>query len=320
MKTVILFSMLAALSLPIQGFDAAIDLYQHGKFQEAASVLSGLIRQNPEDANLHTWRGKTYLKQHCWDDAVLEFEKAVEIDPKNSLNHLWLARACGKKAEHAFFGSAFTLARRTRKEFETAAQLSPGNVDIRFDLLEFYVQAPWVVGGGKGKAEAQAREIAKLSPRHGYTARAEIYEHSQDWGRARAELTEATLKFPRDADAYADLAGFLLRRGDLEQAEAAARQAVSLAGSNHEARLCLARAQVELHRNVSDALKDLQDLAVGPLTEDDPEFGDVYYWLGRAYLTQGQQAEARVAFEASIRYDPDHAKSKDALAQIRQIP
>jgi tetratricopeptide (TPR) repeat protein len=212
-----------------------------------------------------------------------------------------------------------SLAKKVRKEFETAVQLSPDDVDARFDLLEFYAEAPGIVGGDKDKAEEQAREIARLSPRFGYAARAEIYARDKAWNRAHAELVQATEKFPDRADVYVDLAEFLLRRRDYGEAEKAAQKAVALNGSIREARIWLAAAQVELNRNVEDALKVLQESSVGPLTDGDPSFEEVYYWLGRAYLALGQKAEARLAFETSLSFDQDYSKSKEALLQIRQL-
>jgi tetratricopeptide (TPR) repeat protein len=321
MKAVILFAFLIAWPglADAQNLNAAVDLYQHGQFQGAADMLAVLVRQNPGNADLRLWFGKSWMKLRHWDDAILQFTRATEIDPKNGVFRLWLGRAYGNKADHASFLSAYGLARDTVKAFEAAAQLSPSDTDIRFDLLEFYIQAPGLVGGGKDKAEAQAREIAKLSPRLGYAARARILEEAKDWERAKSELIQATLQFPKDASAFDDLAGFCLRRRAISEAEEAAQTAVALAGSK-ESRMLLAAAQVEGGRNVAGALKALQGLAAGTLSDDDPGFEEVYYWLGRAYLAESQSAEARKAFETSLRFDPDYGRSRDALKRIRQVP
>jgi tetratricopeptide (TPR) repeat protein len=320
MKAVIVIAFLIAWPGFADAWDlsVAVDLYQHGQFQAAADMLSGLVKQNPGNADMRIWFGKSCMKLRRWDDAILQFTKATEIDPKNGVLRLWLGRAYGNKADHASFFSAFGLARDTVKAFETAAQLSPANTDIRFDLLEFYIQAPGLVGGGKDKAEAQAREIAKLSPRLGYAARARMLEDAKDWERAQSELAQAAVQFPKDASAFADLAAFCMRRRMFPEAEEAAQKAVALGGSK-ESRVLLAAAQVEGLRDVAGALKALQEIAAGTLSDDDPGFEEVYYWLGRAWLAQSQNAEARKAFETSLRFDPDYGRSRDALKRIRQV-
>ena len=56
-----------------------------------------------------------------------------------------------------------SLAGKVRSQFETAAQLSPKNVDVHTDLAEFYVEAPGIVGGGTDKAENQAELLSSAS-------------------------------------------------------------------------------------------------------------------------------------------------------------
>jgi tetratricopeptide (TPR) repeat protein len=319
MKPVFLFLLLAVGLTDgyAQGLDNVISLYEHGKFSQAAENLGSLVRKSPEDANLRLWSGKAHLKLHRWDDAVREFQKAVALAPQNGVAHLWLARAYGRKAEHTFELFAWDPARKAGKEFETAAQLAPDNLDIRFDLLEFCIQAPGMVGGGKEKAEIQAKEIARVSPRAGYSARAEILKDAGEWDRVRQELTQATVKFPGDAEAFMDLAEFLLQRKDYEGASANSQKALALNASSRRARLGYAAVQIELGKNISEVLKSLQALVSGPLTDDDPAFEEIHYWMGRAYLAQNQKAEARQAFQASLGFDPEYARSKRALSQIK---
>jgi predicted Zn-dependent protease len=319
---ILVLAMPAAALVPragAQDIHAAIQLYEHGKFQGAEELFSALSRQAPNDADLHVWLGKARLKLHRRDDAVLAFKKAVAIDSRNGVHHLWLARAYGEKAAHAFF-SAFSLAIQARKEFELAAGLAPDNLDIRFDLLEFYAQAPGFLGGGKEKAMAQTEEITRLALRAGYTARAGLFARDEKWDRALQELLRATEKFPDDPSAFLDLADFQMQRRDFQGAESGALRAQALDSSDRRARLLLAAARIELGRDLDESLKALQELAAGALTEHDPAFEDVYYWIGRAYLARGQKPEAQRAFQAALSFDPDHDRSKAALAQVKRRP
>jgi predicted Zn-dependent protease len=113
------------------------------------------------------------------------------------------------------------------------------------------------------------------------------------------------------------LAEFLLWRKDYEGAQASAQKALALSASNRRARLDYAAAQMELGKNITEALKSLQILAAGPLTDNDPSFEEIHYWIGRACLAQNQKAEARQAFQASLGFDPEYARSKRALSQIK---
>ncbi len=66
-----------------QEMDAAVKLYEHGKFQEAEELFSSLSRRAPNDADLQIWLGKARLKLRRRDDAVLAFRKAVAIEAKS---------------------------------------------------------------------------------------------------------------------------------------------------------------------------------------------------------------------------------------------
>ena len=194
------------------GNDAAIKLYEHGEYGQAVSLLSQQVQILPENGSLLLWLGKSYLKLRKWDDAIRELEKAVQCEPSNALYHLWLGRAYGRKAENSSFLTAIGPARRVGKEFEIAVRLDPANLDARFDLLEFCLNAPGIVGGGRDKAIEQAAAIARINPLSGYGARAQIYEKDGKWDLALQELTRATVEFPDSARAYKDLADLLFQR------------------------------------------------------------------------------------------------------------
>jgi tetratricopeptide (TPR) repeat protein len=320
MSAWLLIACLAAPAPAAQDLDAAVDLYNRGRFQAAREVLAELVRREPQDPERRVWLGKAWLKLRQWDDAVEELEKAASLRPQDGAVRLWLGRAYGMKAAHASIFSAFGLARKTRRAFENAAGLSPDNLDVRFDLLQYYLEAPGIVGGGKDKAEAQAREIARVSPRLGHTARAEVFKDAKAWEKARAELAQAVEKFPEDAGAYLDLAQYLLQRADYQGAAANAQAALARDGTNPSAQLCLAAARIKLRSGVPEALAALRTLADGPLADHDPPFEEVYFRLGEAHQVLGQAAEARRAFETALGFNPEHEASKQALKKLKALP
>jgi tetratricopeptide (TPR) repeat protein len=291
----------------------AMEAYRHGLFQRSVDLLSGKAGSNEPD--VHLWLGKSYLKTRKWDDAVREMEKAAQLDPSNSTYHLWLGRACGAKASHATFLTAFGWARKVVRQFETAVRLDPRNLDARFDLLEFYLEAPGIVGGGRDKAEAEARQIAAINPRQGITARARISRQDRNWGQARRELTSATLQYPDDEGAFLDAAEFLLSRSEYADAEANARKALRLNPENKRAKFLMDAAMVGLGRDLPDAEKSLASLTAVPLRDEDPAFEELYYWLGRALQEQGKAAEARQAYQTALRFDPEYDAAKSALSR-----
>ena len=296
--------------------DAAMECYSRGEFRRAAEILSQRVEYSTEDATLRFWLGKSYYRLRHWNDAIRELERASQIQPANGLYHLWLGRAFGKKAEHTAFFAALGPARRVLKEFEAAVSLSPTDTHARFDLMEYYLEAPGLIGGGRDKALVQAGQIDQLDRRLGFVARARVWEKDKDPDQALRELTQATTEFPKDKRTWSDLAGFYLDQSDYRQAADKARKALEL-GPWLKARLILAAAQVKLGQNLVEAEQSLRVMVAGPVTDEDPPFEEMHYWLGKALLEQGRKSEARQAFELALTYNPEHAGAKSALAEVR---
>jgi len=294
----------------------AADRYLRGDFRAAAELLEGIARAEPGNAEVHLQLGKSYLRLRRYNDAVRELERAVALDPGSSRYHLWLGRAYGEKAAHASKRSAFGIARKVSQEFETAVRLDPDNMDARSDSLDFYLEAPGLVGGGRDKAEAEAREIAARNAARGHAARARIYCKDKKWDLALAEYERAIASAPQASEPYLVLAEYLLERGDFPRAERVAGQALGLNPASLEAKLLLAAARVSQGKDLDAAAHALSEMAAGPLGDADPSFAEVYYWLGRAYAARGETAAAREALKTALQFDPDYAKPKEALSRL----
>ena len=297
--------------------DEAMKLYEKGKFSQAADLLQQIRNISPADPEVKLWLAKSYLKTRDWNSAVQEMEKAVQLQPSNARYHLWLGRACGARAAHSIFVTAISWARRVAKEFETARKLAPEDPDVRFDLLDYYLNAPSIVGGGKEKAEAEAQAIAKLDPRKGYTARASICSKNKNWDQARMQLGQAVLEYPQSASACNDLADFLLDRNDFEGALNYAKKALFLNDKSKHAQLIAAAAKIRLKMDLDEAAGSLQNLATGTLSDEEPAFEEVYYWLGECLLAKGDKVKAREAFKSALAFDPDFGRAKDSLSKLK---
>jgi tetratricopeptide (TPR) repeat protein len=298
------------------GLEEAIRLYEKGEYKLAATRLSELTRSSPEDPNIRHWMGKAFIKTRQWDKAVREMEKATQIEPSNALYRLWLGRACGYEAEHTFKLFAMGKARRVIKEFEAASKLAPANIDIRFDMLEFYIQAPSMIGGGDDKAKAEALTIAKLDPKHGPIARVVLFKNDKKFDLAKKELIQATVDYPDYPAAYADLADFLLDQNDFDGALKNSQKALALKESKH-AKLIMAAARIRLGSETDEAERSLKELASGLLGDNDPSFEQVYYWLGECYLLKGDKAKARQSLQSALSYDPDYEPAKKTMSKLR---
>ena len=143
-------------------------------------------------------------------------------------------------AQHAGMLQQLLLAHRFRREIETALAQDPRDLQALRDLMEFYLLAPGIAGGDKGKAQATADRIARVDAVQGYLAQSRLAEAAGDRSREEAKLREAVELGPAHYRARVALAAFLLSHGNWEEARRQAEIAVKIDGGRVDAFAVLA--------------------------------------------------------------------------------
>ena len=266
----------AAPSAPHDPLAEASHSLQAGEADKALTLLNSLPTSGINQALTHNLACRVHITLEQWDPAVTECDQAVHLAPEDSDFHLWLARAVGQKAGHASFMNAFSLARRSRAEFEEAVRLNPRNADALADLGEFYRQAPSVIGGGIDKSQSIANQLDKIDPSRAHHLRATIAEGQKDPPTAEKEFKLAISSSPHPALEWTSLAGFYRRQKRLDEMESAVHSAQSAAAHDHHAAVALfdgAGILIAANRNPSLAAKMLTDYLASPdKAEDAPAF------------------------------------------------
>lgn len=145
-------------------------LFEQEQWAAARTVFLALVKIHPENAQAHFYLGRIAFREEDYDTAVEWFEKAAELEKRNSNFHLWLGRAYGYQAQPASLWRQLFLARKVKKQFEKAVALDADNVLARWDLMEYYLKAPRFLGGSWEKAKAEAREIQQRDAAEGKEA------------------------------------------------------------------------------------------------------------------------------------------------------
>ena len=157
---------------PVQASEnitTGVTLFERGQFAAAQQFFEAFVSQHPTDPSGAYYLGRLAFESKQYDQAATLFEQAVHLVSGNAEYHHWLGRAYGRQAQQAG-GEAFFLARKVKTHFEKAVELNPDNIEARFDLLEYYLQASIFVSGGLTKAREQAEEIAKRNAEEGRKA------------------------------------------------------------------------------------------------------------------------------------------------------
>lgn len=314
---VILFSVLG-FSVAASALPDATALLQSGRANEALELLDAQIRNNPNDARAYNLLCRVYYQIEQWPDAIRAAEKSVALAPQDSEYHQWLARSYGRKAESAGVFAALSLVRKVKNEFEKAVALDPEgkNLSVRADMAEFYIEAPFFMGGDKAKARRMADFVMDLDPALAHYIRAEIEEKQNARGQAESEYKAAIQASGEQAHYWIMLAAFYRRAGRLDEMQATI--AKSLSAPRQDGLPVFDGAQVLFvgGRNFPEAIRMFrQYVSDGHVGEDDPLF-QAHYLLGQLLEKQGDTKAAAGEYHAALAMASNYRLAQDALARM----
>lgn len=342
------------LILPARGADPSADaLVEAGHWKRALPVIQQRLAANGNDP------GAVYLlarhKQVTGDleGALLLAEKACALQPNNAKYHLLLAEVCGDKAEKASVFSQYGMARRFKKEAETAIALDPNQIDARMDMISFHLKAPGIIGGDKTKARVLADEISKIVAARGCLALITIASFERQTDQVEGLYKKAADSNPKSYQVLMSLAGFYASDGQkkYDLAEKYLREAIQIdpdrvgAHAGLSAFFALRERWPEMEAQLVQAERMIPDnlypyfqtglalLRTGKdlpraekyfrkyLTQDPepgwPPHANAYWRLGLVLEKQNRKADAVTALEAALRLNPDHEAAKRDLKRLK---
>jgi tetratricopeptide (TPR) repeat protein len=161
------------------------------KFAEVERIANARLASDPTDADALIAKADAIVAldpDGRADEAVRLGEQCVAAHPQHSGCYLASGNALGAKARHAGPVSAMGYAVKIRNDFLKAVERDPGNTDARFALLDYYMQAPSLVGGGKARAHALAAQTDAVNPAAARLMQAQLALAEKDYASAQATL------------------------------------------------------------------------------------------------------------------------------------
>jgi tetratricopeptide (TPR) repeat protein len=288
------------------------------KFEEARADVRGLLRTNPnDDAALHCM-GMIYVSEDKSRDGIEWFEKAIKANEKSSIHHLWLGNALGEQAEHTSKFKLPFLARRVKGEFDRAVELDPASVDARHGLIQFYSQAPGVMGGSMDKAKEQAREIEKLDPWRGHYEMAQLLERDKDVAGAEREYTAAVAAAPDSNATHLYLASFLRRQKRYDEALGVYENILKRRPDANNVHLNIAYTLNQANKDPERVDRETRLwMANAPADGAKANFSIAHYLLGQSAEKQSKKDVAKVEYQQALALNPKNNDAKKALEALR---
>lgn len=270
--------------------------------------------------------GSAYYDRGKYQEAVIEFRNALDIDGRSAEAHHQLARAylAVKNLDSAY------------REMNEAATLQPANSEIQLDLAALLLQrkeidqarsvAQKVTAAQPANARAHAvlaetdtlhrdyanavmqlRKAVELQPSlvENYDALGAAYRAAGQFAEAEKAYRGGVGAAPKSAAAHQALSEFYFSIGRLSDAETEMRTASKLDARSVASQLFLAR--IYLTENNSAAALDVYT-NLKKIAPSDPQ---AYRALGAFYVSTGQKEKAAAEFETTSK---DHPKDNATRA------
>ncbi|HKK11388.1 MAG TPA: tetratricopeptide repeat protein [Flavobacteriaceae bacterium] len=198
-------------------FEAIKQLFAQKQFEKAQEMMLQYVASNPNDIRGLELLGDAYSNQKKWDDAQNCYKKLTKLAPNNANYYYKYGGALGMKALNVSKLNALTIIGDVKSSFLKAAELDPKHIDVRWALVELYMQLPGILGGGRTKSFKYADELERLSKVDGYLAKAFIYESDGQPDRAE-DYYEKAIKVGGSLTCYNKLTTFYEKQKQPEKA------------------------------------------------------------------------------------------------------
>ncbi|AHG92038.1 Tetratricopeptide repeat-containing protein [Gemmatirosa kalamazoonensis] len=252
-----------------------------------------------------------------YGDAANAFQRAVAADASNPVAHFYLGRAYGAQAQRANIFSKASLAKKTKHEFDRAVQLDPEYLDAREGLVEYYTQAPGILGGSKEKARAQIEEIRRRDTWWGGFVAARIAGRDRDWSTVIHEYDRLAAEYPDSLNAWASLAfGYAQQKRWDDAWQTIERMQHAVPGSmlSH---FVVGRLAAESGQQLERGEQSLKRYLAYTPQPGEPPLASAHWRLGTIYEERGRSDAARAEYQTAVSLDPKLTGARDALAKLK---
>ena len=169
---------ISSFSVAQTSFQKAQSLIVDNQFDEAEPLFKSHLKSNPNDLKTIEYLGDIAGHKKQWDKAIVYYKTLVEAKPNNANYHYKYGGVMGMQALEVNKFKALGMIGDIKNAFKTSAKLDPNHIDVRWALVEFYIQLPGIIGGSEKTAIAYANQLENISKVDGFLAKGYIAEYS----------------------------------------------------------------------------------------------------------------------------------------------
>lgn len=294
--------------------DKTQKLFNEQKYNE---LLNHLKESKQSSNEISYWSARIAMNQNKFDEATSLLEKCVETNPKEYKYHFWLGTSYAQQATQGNVFQKGLLAPKIKTSFENALALSPNSVDAMKVLVEFYQQAPSMMGGSPEKAKQLATRIKQINKTIGATTLGNLYVAEKDLKRAELEFIEASNAEPSNFKVALHLGNFYIKNTQYNKATEVYEQFLKANPKSMSATYQIGKIAALSGTNLNQGEACLQTYirTYKPIGED-PSIASAMMRLGMVYEKKNELAEAKKYYESALKLDNNLKEAKEALAKL----
>lgn len=239
----------------------------------------------PKDATGFNDRGIAYANKGAFDRAIVDFTKAIELDPKMALPYYNRGDIYRAKGEYD----------KAIADFNTALKLDP-----KYVLAYINQGRTYRLKGEYDKAIGDFTRALKVDPKYAdaYNNRGNAYADKGEYDKAITDYSEAIKLDPNLALAYMNRGLAYAKKGDFTAV---------IADCNDALRLNQKLTAAYFIRGAAHSSKGEHDKAIADFTRVlrlDPKYALAYNDRGLAFASKGEYDKAVADYTQALRYDP----------------
>lgn len=300
--------------------EAAVTLLEAGRHAEARAMLSTLAVQRPNDARTIHLYGRAHLNLAEVDEAVRLLERAVQLDATQPEYHVVLGQAYGAQLANATALRKRGIAERLRRSFERALELDTANVPARVHLVQYYLNAPAIVGGDAKVARRYADAIVPHNAYVGAFMQLSVHEAAHDSVAIERVLRGLVVAFPDSVVPRLGLTMLYQDRGRAPESWPLLQPLVEREQPHTGALYLVGRLSALTGTELERGERALRRYLQSTPAAGEPPHAAARTRLGDILRHRGDDAGARREYETALRLDPDFQQAKDALRRLRGDP
>ena len=260
--------------------------------------------------------GRAAVQARRVDEAVTQLERAVALDAGNWEYHMWLGHAYVRQINVVNFMRKPFVGRRMGAEYNKAVELAPNNVEAAEARLEFFLNAPGMVGGGLDRARAEATRITTLNHYRGGFAQARIAEHEKQYAAADSVYRTLIEQYPDSSAPVAALVTLYQTTARYDDAFAIVDARLAKNPDDTSSIYQLGRLAAVSGRQLErgeTALRRFLDM-LG--SKDAFRAANGHYRLAMIRERLGDAAGARAEYRQAVALNPGHELAVEALKKL----